>query len=230
MPAVPLKLSPKTPPNFRDLIEEIQRAQLSEVHVMLLLGSHALRTHGTACPFAIAQTLLSLVRGLSTLTYRKAEGNLQQSFRAILRDHYPWAAEPEGAVPAARAIDALYSLYRNPLSHVVTMAPTDPAGELRGALKRETIGVRRQQAPGATDWTEEALIELEKSSIRPSVLRPTLAQEARWKYLLWLTVEGFYWGMRRLIESLTVSTARMEAARRFFGEHEKPPPLIRSTQ
>ncbi len=96
MPAVPVKLSPKTPANFRDLIDEIQRAQLSEVHVMLLLGSHTLRTHGTACPFAIAQTLLSLVRGLSTVTYRKTEGNLQQSFRAILNDHYPWGAEPAG--------------------------------------------------------------------------------------------------------------------------------------
>ncbi len=223
MPAVPLKLSSKTPANFRDLIDEIQKAQLSEVHVMILLGSHALRMHGTACPFAIAQILLSLVRGLSTVTYRKTEGNLQQSFRAILNQHYPWAAEPAGAIAAAPAINALYSLYRNPLSHVVTIAPTEDAAELRGALRRQTIGVRRQQAPGAVDWTEEALVELEKASTRPSVLRPTLAQEARWRDLLWLSVEGFYWGMRRLIESLTFSTARMEAARRFFGEHERPP-------
>jgi hypothetical protein len=223
MPAVPLKLSPKTPANFRDLIDEIQRAQLSEVHVMLLLGSHALRTHGTACPLAIAQILLSLVRGLSTVTYRKTEGNLQQTFRAILNEHYPWGAEPAGAIAPGPAIHALYSLYRNPLSHVVTIAPTETAGELRGALRRQTIGVRRQQAAGAVDWTEEALVDLEKSSSRPSVLRPTMAQEARWKYLVWLTVEGFYWGMRRLIESLTFSVVRMEAARRFFGEHERPP-------
>jgi hypothetical protein len=223
MPAVPLKLHPKTPANFRDLVDEIQRAQLSEVHVMLLLGSHALRTHGTDCPFSIAQTLLSLVRGLSTVTYRKTEGNLQQSFRAILNDHYPWGSEPAGAIAAGPAINALYSLYRNPLSHVVTIEPTEKAGELRGALRRQTIGVRRQQSPGAVDWTEEALVEVEKASTRPSVLRPTIAQEARWRNLVWLTVEGFYWGMRRLIESLTFSTARMESARRFFGEHEKPP-------
>jgi len=226
MPAVPVKLSPKTPANFRDLIDEIQRAQLSEVHVMLLLGSHTLRTHGTACPFAIAQTLLSLVRGLSTVTYRKTEGNLQQSFRAILNDHYPWGAEPAGAIAPGPAINALYSLYRNPLSHVVTIAPIEDAGELRGALRRQTIGVRRQQAHGAVDWTEEALVDLEKALTRPSVLRPTMAQEARWRNLVWLTVEGFYWGMRRLIESLTFSRARMEAARRFFSEPEKLPRLI----
>ena len=110
MPAATLKLNPATPARFCNLVEGVILVHLDNVNSMLRV--HAIGPGG--CGFATVQTLLAVVGGLSTVVYPSTRRNSGKRFEQLLDEHYPWSAEPEGAVAKEVAPWTLYQWFRNP--------------------------------------------------------------------------------------------------------------------
>ncbi len=111
----PLVLDASTPQKVRGLIVHIETLSFSDVHSMLRLPLMNYRI-AAGCNFAITQVLMSVIGGISTTLY-KQHGNVGDRFIGLLKDYYPWDLEPTGILPAADAADAIYNVFRNPLTH-----------------------------------------------------------------------------------------------------------------
>ncbi len=229
MPASPLNPSPNTPKSFEALLSAAQ-GHLDEVHAMLLMGAESVQMHRTACPFAIADSLISLVSGFSTVVYRSTlkPGNSGHRFRRLLLEHYPWESEPADGIGKERGPGLLYDAFRNPGSHALRLSTVNEGGlwrmEAPGSVDRK-IWVVRQLPRGVESWSEESLLQIEQSQTWPdSLFLATLSEESkRDKTNIRLSVDALHWGVRRLIESLTHSPKRMEVAAWFLREHEGVP-------
>jgi hypothetical protein len=68
------------------------------------------------CNFAIAQSLLAVISGLSVTLYSRS-GKSGERFKGMLIDHFPWSDEPANALKGVSAAEAVYSVFRNPLTH-----------------------------------------------------------------------------------------------------------------
>ncbi len=220
MPSAPLNLSPDPPRQFRVLVEGVIQVYLDDVNSMLRIRPN----QRGGCAFPIALTLLDVVGGLSTIVYpsRVKPPNSGQRFEQLLAEHYPWSAEPQSAVPKEVGPFTFYKWFRNPQTHALSLETGEVRGLTRMSGGASRIGVIRQLPPELKDWSDDTLQELDGET-RPFWLSATLAQ--REDRRVWLTVEALYWGVRRLIESVTRSPERMEVAGWFLREHDRAPAI-----
>lgn len=173
------------------------------------------------CNFIAAAGLCNLVSGLSVSLCKPAvttktvidkgvpktvnlgSGDL---FKALLIDYYPW----EGVPDAADKATAVYKFLRNPLAHALG-EDNKPGYVIR-------IEKSREKKPGSgthRGWTERELTRLEKATKRPKGLKVGIEGAGKkWTF----RVEGFYWGLLRLLAKLAADALQMTAAEaRFAG-------------
>jgi hypothetical protein len=111
----PLNIAPSTPPRVRVLIQRIEDLSFSDTHSMLRLPLHHYRL-SAGCNFAITHVLMAVIGGVSTTLYRHT-GNVGDRFTGVLVNYFPWNKEPTSNVSPVDAADAIYSVFRNPITH-----------------------------------------------------------------------------------------------------------------
>ena len=205
MPYKSLDLAPSTPPAVRRLIDRLEKLSFSDVHTMLRLPVPNYRLHA-GCNFAITHVLTTAIGGISTTLYRHGS-NDGERFKGLLIQHYPWALEPPQDVSPAEAARVIYEVIRNPLTH-------DLGLDLRGKAKGLKVKVKRWQRPHQKGGMPEKWIEqLEAGRVRPSI-SPAVTVRADAQVLL---VEALYWGVRRMVESMTRDASLMTRAESFLA-------------
>ena len=205
----PLKLDRSTPPRVRGLIQHIEALSFSDVHNMLRLP---VTNYGISagCNFAITHVLMSVVSGVSTTLYKQS-GKVGGRFVGVLEDYYPWNFEPAGILSPKDSADVIYSVFRNPLTH-----------DLGLDIKQKSMGIvvrivrTKTQTDSGRDrgLTEKNIESLENAQTRPGI-PATVTETPQEKRLL---VEGFYWGIRRMIERLSADRRRMSSAEPFLAQ------------
>jgi hypothetical protein len=202
----PLHIPPSTSPNVRGLIHHIENRSFSDVHSMLRLPIHNYRL-SAGCNFAIAHVLMAVIGGVSTTLYRHT-GRAGERFIGVLEDYFPWDIEPSGIVSPKDGAEAIYEVFRNPLTHDLGLDVKKKSTGLKVKYKR-----LKTSTPKGTDrgLTERYIEKLEFSVVRPNMSATvTLASHKRV-----LLIEGLYWGVRRMIERLAADQKRMHAAEQF---------------
>jgi hypothetical protein len=101
----------------------------------------------------------------------------------------------------------IYSLFRNPLAHDLGLDLERKRRTQRVVIKRLTTG---EGAVGHSESGVEALESIE----RPSRLSPLLHIEGTRVVLL---VEAFYWGVRKMLSTLSADATRVAAAEAFLS-------------
>lgn len=200
-----LNLDPATPPRVTRLIKRIENLNFSDVHTMLRLPIPNYRLDA-GCNFAVTQVLMTVVGGISTTLYGhgKTDG---ERFKGLLEHHYPWHLEPKRYVGNAEAARIIYAVFRNPLTH-------DLGLDLKGKSKGIKVKVKKLQRNKKQGGMPEKWIEnLEKDSIRLK-MSSTVTVKSHKKVLL---VEALYWGLRRMIESMTCDPKLMASAEAFLA-------------
>src|SRR5690242_10850585 len=92
MAYIPLQLAAETPPNVRAVIvRTIETLRFSDVRTMLRLPQKQYDLEA-GCNFAISQTLLAVIGGVSAVVYAPDETN--DNVRFFLKEFYPWNDEP----------------------------------------------------------------------------------------------------------------------------------------
>jgi hypothetical protein len=152
---------------------------------------------------------MAVIGGVSTTLYRHT-GQVGDRFTGVLVDYFPWNKEPSSNVSPTDAADAIYSVFRNPITHDLGLDLKKKSAGLKVKVKRlKTVTIR-----GADRGLTERQIEaLERSPIRPQ-MSATVTLAPHKKVLL---VEWLYWGVRRMIENLTADPKRMHAAENFLA-------------
>lgn len=191
-----LKLPKGTPEEADNLIRELIRPFLVDVHAMLRLPLDEPGLQG-GCNFSSALVLLSVVAGVSTQLYQDdsvdPKEQSEKRFKRVLTKFFPWCEEPktEGAIKDQHAADILYEAYRNPLAHSVGVYGGPYLGELKVA-----------KGP----LSEGEIEAIERAEARPNEWeRPTLETDSRVKAgrtKTVLTVKCFYWGVRTMIREV----------------------------
>lgn len=207
----PLELDPSTPQKVLGLIKHIETLSFSDVHSMLRLP---VTNYGitAGCNFAVTHVLMSVIGGVSTVLYKQS-GKIGERFVGVLEDYYPWDLEPEGILPAKDAADAIYNVFRNPLTHDLGLYVQKKSKGIVVKVKRLKTQSNRGRDRGLT---EKQIESLEASQARPK-MSATVTATSQKKVLL---VEGLYWGIRRMIEGLSTDQKRMAAAKAFLAKHE----------
>lgn len=215
MAYIPLRLASSTPPIVQRFIDlAIERRLLVEARELLVIAP--LRRSDAPIHFWHAPThlLLSVISGVSVTLYdpRAMSG---AAFKGLLRDLYPWHLEPGFAKDASGVLaDTLYDVFRNPAVHALSIAMEEQRltrGEVARWLFPGGYRIRfRMRLLG----DESEVRQLEELSERPENLDPTLSSVGQ---LRELDLTALYWGIRKMIESLTQDQARMEAAEVFLG-------------
>lgn len=203
----PLHIPPSTSPNVRGLIHHIENLSFSDVHSMLRLPIHNYRL-SVGCNFAIAHVLMAVIGGVSTTLYRHT-GRVGERFIGVLEDYFPWDLEPGGSASPKDGAEAIYEVFRNPLTHDLGLDVKKKSAGLKVKYKR-----LKTSTPKGTDrgQTERYIEKLEVSAARPTMSATvTLASHKRV-----LLIEGLYWGVRRMIERLAADQKRMHAAEQFL--------------
>ncbi len=189
-------------------MHHIESLSFSDVHSMLRLPIHNYRL-SAGCNFAIAHVLMAVIGGVSTTLYRHT-GKVGERFTGVLVDYFPWDLEPSGSVSPKDGADAIYEVFRNPLTHDLGLDLKKKSTGLKVKFKRLKTSTRKGTDRGLT---ERQIESLERSQVRPTMSATvTLASDK--KVLL---IEGLYWGLRRMIERLTADQKRMSAAEQFLA-------------
>ena len=213
-----LNLPDSTPQIVRSVIESAIHPYLVDVHAMLLLPTDD-SLPGTGCNFAIAQTLLATMSGVSSVLY-STRGRSGRVFQDFVRDLYPWDSEPRDRPNVVRdpekGAEILYEDYRNPLAHANGIAVFSVDNNTRREFRPRSHLVRidRVSLRPSRGLNETELLELESEPVRQPWLPVTIAANPE---SIILTVEALYWGLRESIRRLCSDPARMETAARFFS-------------
>ncbi len=201
-----LNIASSTPPNVAALVKHLEEHSFSDIHSMLRLPIHNYNL-SAGCNFAIAHVLMAVIGGVSTTLYEQS-GQVGTRFKGVIVDYFPWDLEPNIVSPTDGA-DAIYEVFRNPLTHDLGLDVKKKSSGLKVKFKRITTVTNGGADRGLT---EEMIETLEASPIRPNI-QATVTLVAHKKVLL---IEGMYWGVRRMIEKLTTDAKRMQAAEIFL--------------
>jgi len=203
-----LNIPPSTSPNVKVLIHHIENLSFSDVHSMLRLP---VQTYCllAGCNFAIAHVLMAVIGGVSTTLYRHT-GKVGERFTGVLIDYFPWDLEPIGSVLPKDGADAIYEVFRNPLTHDLGLDLKKKSVGLKVKYKRLKTSTRSGKDRGLT---ERYIEKLEISPVRPA-MSATVTLASHKKVLL---IEGLYWGVRRMIERLAADQKRMSIAENFLA-------------
>lgn len=213
MPYQPLQLATDTPAIVRSFIQKnVEDHCFKDLHTMLRLPQPSMGL-GAGLNFAIAQSLLAAIGGISATLYA-SEGEPGELFIGLLRDHYPWNREPHPALNPEAAAGYLYNVFRNPLTHALgVFTERVPNSSRRYIVARKDAVKIKRLAPGGVGLEDLAIEALENSSVRPP-MSATLTVLPDRKVLL---VEGLYWGTRCMLEALTRDSNKMQEAESFVS-------------
>jgi hypothetical protein len=195
------------PPQIERLKWKLERHYLTPAHALFRLPIPNYRVEGQF-HFTIANVLLSAVAGLSTTVYAQSGGNGSR-FRGLLEDYYPFSDEPVGAPSKQVTAATLWSVFRNPLAHDLGFDIEKKCKTPQTKYLRKLTSSRR----GERGLTERMIERLEDHSTRPTQ-KPTVQIRADATVLY---VDVFYWGVRRMAESILSDSRRVLAAERFLA-------------
>jgi hypothetical protein len=200
----PLQLHSSTPARFRSFVKrKLDRHFLIPARELLKLP----RAHSPVdaqFTTTVANTLISVISGVSVLGFTADRKNAGTKFKTILERCFPWNEEPAGAPPPTTAAQLLYDYFRNPLAHAVGIGPDGKQVMLLRKIFRTADG----QARG---YFERELVALESASRRPAGPRPTVIETTEGARV---NVDGLYWGVRVMVERATSHTDLMTEADR----------------
>jgi hypothetical protein len=200
-----LALDRATPPRVRSLIRALESHYLSDVHTMLRLPDPDQGLYA-GCNFAITQVLAAAVAGVSVTLY-KHSGRSGARFKGLLKEYYPWSLEPGNLLSPDEGAEVIYSVIRNPLTHDLGLDLENKRQDRKIKLKRLTTDNKRKGLP-------EKFIEQLESANRPAPMSPTVTVRAGEMVVL---VEGFYWGVRQMVECLSRDASRTHSAEAFLA-------------
>lgn len=183
------------PPHCQRLARHIEDHYLRDVPAMFRLP---IPNYGitAGCNFAIAQTLLAVISGLSVTSYHGATGSGDR-FKGLLVDHYPWQLEPRSAIVDSAAAEQIYEVFRNPLTHDLGLDTEKKADTAIVKAKRYT------RLNGLRGLTEREIERREDSTVRPSISGTVIKDAASTVLLL----DALYWATRVMIEDMLQSPA-----------------------
>jgi hypothetical protein len=162
------------------------------------------RNMTAGCNYAAAAVLFNLISGISVCIYDaslrdfKSKMGRGEKFKSLLLNYYPWPGEP---APRDEAVVVLYQSSRNPLSH--SLGLYQPQVEMRSTIDKFRLNPRK-------------INTLESRKYRPKWLPPTISHEKYPFGIYKISIPSLYWGMCRLIESLTDDRTQMDKAETFF--------------
>lgn len=208
----PVVLSTNTPPRVRQLINEyIENLSFSDIHTMLQLPLPDYEL-GAGCGFAITHVLMSVIGGVSTTLYdptrNGGKDEIGKKFTRLLEDYYPWNREPSSGLPPRGAANIIYEVFRNPLTHDLGL--NVKGRRLQVSIKRLRISVNGEERTGLREREIEQLERGPRPKMSATVTRSDQG--------IILFVEALYWGVRRMIEKISVDKTRMKAAEKFLSE------------
>ena len=193
----PLAIDATAPARVKSLIRALDHHYLSDVHTMLRLPDPD-QGLTVGCNFAIAQVLAAAV---------SHAGGSGVRFKGLLEDYYPWLLESGNVVLPQVGANVIYSVIRNPL--------TDDLGlDLENKRQGQKIKLKRLVTDNERKGLPEKFIEQLETPNRPSPMSPTVTVGSRETVVL---VEGFYWGVRQMVERLSRDMSRMQAAETFLA-------------
>ena len=200
-----IPIDKNTPHNVKLLLHSIENHFFRDVHTMLRLPEPDQQLTA-GCNFAITQVLAAAVSGISVTLYSHTGGSGSR-FKNLLKDFYPWSLEPQNAVTPQEGANIIYSVIRNPLTH-------DLGLDLEKKRKTQKVIIKRLVTDSGKRGLSERIVEqLEEPTSRFS-MSPTLTIHSGKTVLL---VEAFYWGVRKMIGTLSRDTSRMHAAEKFLA-------------
>lgn len=192
-------------PYVSHFVEELLSMQFADVRSMLRLPLPEQGIIDDAgyggCNFAVATVLCNIVSGISVTVFRppSLRNNRIGSgrvFRQLLENFYPWEQGDNGSERA----EALYSYFRNPLTHAL--------GVQHGQFHRIQIG--KSPSPLQNNQIEE----MEESLTKPSWLPPGLSRSGQcWT----LDARGFYRGVFHMFWNLARDEPQMRMAEQRFS-------------
>lgn len=193
----PLALDKQTPAVVGHFVRNHLDMQFHDVHCMLRLPLPEFDLRA-GCNFAIANSLLALVSGLSALLTNNLDTSRQSGdlFKKILLDYYPWDLQPPEGSAKERSVDHLHDYFRNPLVHSLGI-------KIKGNF---LVVIAKNSLPEAT------LENLERSQSSPGpamVYTPITIKNEQIEQIT-LNVANFYWGIREMLRRLTGNTQQMQ--------------------
>ena len=195
-----------TAPRYvRQLIVHLEDHYFKDVHGMFRLPIPNYRVT-TGCNFAIAQILLAVISGLSVTLYQGA-GKSGAKFKGLLTAHYQWFREPPTALTGPAAAEAIYSVFRNPLTHDLGLGLTKKATTASIKVKKYA------RCNGTRGLTERDIDMREDTSARPN-MSGTVTGTDKSTVLL---VDALYWGTRAMIEAMVKDAALMASAESYLS-------------
>ena len=193
----PLTLDEKTPSVVERFVRQHLEMQFHDIHCMLRLPLPELDIKA-GCNFAAANSLLSLVSGLSAFLTENIDtsGNSGSKFKEVLQSYYPWDLQPPVNSTKERSVDHLYEYFRNPLAHSLGLRSKGNFLIViaKGNLSEQEIEKLEQSATPHAQAIEYTPITLNNEQIEQ----------------ITLYVEYFYWGVREMLKRLSMDAVQMQ--------------------
>lgn len=195
-------------PNVSYFVEELLSMQFRDVRSMLRLPLPEQGITDSAgyggCNFAVATVLCNIVSGISVTVFRPSSLSNNRIgsgrvFRQLLENFYPWEQGDNGSEGA----EALYSYFRNPLTHAL------------GVQRDQSHQIRVGKSPSPLQNNQ--IEEMEESPTRPSWLPPGLSRSGQcWT----LDARGFYRGVFHMFWNLARNEQQMGMAEQRFSNED----------
>lgn len=168
------------------------------------------------CNFAIADALFGVIEGVSAVLWPRY-GQAYAVFEQCVATHYRSSEEiGPHAFTDQQIAGTLYGRFRSPMQHTLGLAlkPPDRQGIREPDEAADPMVVFRDK-----ESLDEKQIEQMEQGAWPNFLhRPTLERRDG---VLFLTVEAFYVGARRLIASVLAAKEQMEYAARNLARFDE---------
>lgn len=192
-----LSLDSNTPSVVENFVRQHLEMQFQDIHCMLRLPLPELDIKA-GCNFAVANSLLSLVSGLSTFLTENIDtsGNSGSKFKEVLLNYYPWDLQPPVNSTKERSVGHLYEYFRNPLAHSLGLRRKGNFLIViaKGNLSEQEIEKLEQSTTPHAQAIEYTPITLNNEQIEQ----------------ITLYVEYFYWGVREMLKRLSMDAAQMQ--------------------
>lgn len=192
-----LYLDSNTPPVVESLVRQHLEMQFHDIHCMLRLPLPELDIKA-GCNFAVANSLLSLVSGLSAFLTENIDttGNSGSKFKEVLLNYYPWDLQPPVNSTRERSVEHLYEYFRNPLAHSLGLRSKGNFLIViaKGILSEQEIEKLEQSTTPHPQAIEYTPITLNNEQIEQ----------------ITLYVEYFYWGVREMLKRLSMNAQQMQ--------------------
>jgi len=185
-----------TPTVVKNFIRSRVDMQFADIHCMLRLPIIEINLH-SGCNFAAANSLLSLISGLSVLLTDNlnTSGQSEIKFKEVLSKYYPWNLQPPRNSDVYRTIDHLYKFLRNPLAHSLGIKPE---GNFLVTIRKDPLNESEIEKLEYSDNPPGTAITYSPININGENIE-----------MISLDIPAFYWGVRKMVELLTADTSQI---------------------